>query len=304
MPATSVGVFLLGMALGAAVALLLGYLVLRVGALRKPFHALNRALLNSPRLRFLALPGEPEPEEFEQELLESVEEFGETIVREIMVPRVDAVTVHVDATLFKAMSVFLACGHSRLPVIEKSVDDIVGVLYLKDVARLQHENPKALTKLTAADLMRPARFVPDSKSVTQVMLEMQESATHIVVVVDEYGGVAGIASLEDVIEELIGEISDEYDRDLPDIESRPDGSLRVSARCSLFDLGEELDIELEDDEVDTVSGLVSKLLGRLPVRGDELVHEGIRITVDSVEPRRKRLVAVSVTRLAGSENEA
>lgn len=242
----------------------------------------------------ISLPKDEAPEEFEQELLDSVEEFGETIVREIMVPRVDMATIAADATLSDAMSVFLSRGFSRLPVVGDNVDDIRGVLYIKDVARAQHEDKTKSAKLTVADLARPSGFVPESKPVDDLLREMQQTSRHISIVVDEYGGVAGLVTLEDLIEEIVGEISDEYDRDAPDLVKITDGIYRMTARYSLFDLGELFELELEDEDVDTIGGLLTKELGHLPAKGDSVVVSGLRLTAEVVEARRKRLIAVKV----------
>jgi CBS domain containing-hemolysin-like protein len=242
----------------------------------------------------ISLPKDEAPEEFEQELLDSVEEFGETIVREVMVPRVDMATISADASLTQSMSVFLARGFSRLPVVGDNVDDIRGVLYIKDVARYQHENTNGSGRLSLLDLARPVTFVPESKPVDDLLREMQQTSRHISVVVDEYGGVAGLVTLEDLIEEIVGEISDEYDRDAPDLVKISDGLYRMTARYSLFDLGELFELELEDEDVDTVGGLLTKELGRLPVKGDSVIVSGLKLTAEVVEARRKRLITVKV----------
>ena len=254
--------------------------------------------VNSLHLLFtpLSLPRVDEPEEFEQELLDSVEEFGETIVREIMVPRIDMATVPSDANLTKAMSIFLARGYSRLPVIGSDIDDIRGVLYIKDVARLLHESPEAMATTTAEALARQAIFIPESKPVDDLLREMQTNSKHIAVIIDEYGGVAGLVTMEDVIEEIVGEISDEYDREIPDVEKLDDDSLRVNARFSLFELGELFELDLEDEDVDSVGGLLTKELGKLPKRGDEVSVSGLTLKADRIEGRRKRLITVLVSK--------
>ncbi len=247
----------------------------------------------------LALPKTEEPEEFEQELLDSVEEFGETIVREIMVPRIDMATISRDSTLEQAMKVFLERGYSRLPVTGKNVDDVVGVLYLKDVARLMYQGE--LTGKDVVSVARKAIFIPESKPVDDLLREMQISATHIAIIIDEYGGVAGVATMEDVIEEIVGDIADEYDKEVPDIEEIELGKFRVAARCPLFDLGEQFGIELEDEDVDTVGGLLTKELERLPNRGDSVTYNGLIFTADRIEGRRKRLITVLVQASASLE---
>jgi CBS domain containing-hemolysin-like protein len=241
----------------------------------------------------LSLPTE-ETEEFEAELIESVEELSETTAREIMVPRIDMATVTAEQTLDESMTVFFRHGFSRLPVIGKNLDDIRGVLYIKDVAKLIHENPSKAASVTAVDITRKAIFVPESKPVDDLLQEMQRSSTHIALIVDEYGGVAGLATMEDVIEEIVGNISDEYDNDLPEIETLEDNWVRVSARLSLFDLGEYFDIELEDEDVDSVGGLLAKELGRLPGLNDQIQFSGLMIKAERIEGRRKRVITALV----------
>ena len=241
----------------------------------------------------LSLPTET-TEEFEAELIESVEELSETLSREIMVPRIDMAVVSAEETLDSSMSVFFRHGFSRLPVIGKNLDDIKGVLYIKDVSRLIHENPERAASIRAIDIARKPIFIPESKPVDDLLQEMQKSSTHIALIVDEYGGIAGLATMEDVIEEIVGNISDEYDNDLPEIEELEDGWVRVSARLALFDLGEHFDLELEDEDVDSVGGLLAKQLGRLPGRADEIEFSGLIIRVERIEGRRKRVITAQV----------
>ncbi|MBJ7280662.1 MAG: HlyC/CorC family transporter [Rhodoluna sp.] len=241
----------------------------------------------------LSLPTEV-TEEFEQELIDSVEELSETIAREIMVPRIDMAVISVDASLQESMSAFFRYGFSRLPVIGKNLDDVRGVLYIKDVARLIHENPDKAASLSSIEVARKAIFIPESKPVDDLLQEMQKTSTHIALIVDEYGGVAGLVTMEDVIEEIVGNISDEYDNDLPDVEVLEDGWVRVSARLGLEELGEHFEIELEDEDVDSVGGLLAKVLGRLPGRSDQIEFSGLEIRVERIEGRRKRVMTALV----------
>ena len=252
-------------------------------------------LIRSINLFFtpLSLPTES-TEEYEQELIESVEELGETNAREIMVPRIDMVTIPAEETLASSMTVFFSYGYSRLPVIGKNLDDVKGVLYIKDVARLIHENPERAANVRAIDIAREAAFIPESLPVDDLLQKMQQSAIHIAMIVDEYGGVAGLVTMEDVIEEIVGNISDEYDRETAEITELEDGWVRVSTRLSLFDLGEHFELELEDEDVDSVGGLLAKELGRLPARNDQIEFSGLIIKVDRVEGRRKRVVTALV----------
>ncbi len=244
----------------------------------------------------LSLPKEDEPEEFEQELIDSVEEFGETIIREIMVPRVDMATIREDSTLEAAMQFFLKSGFSRLPVVGKTVDEVTGILYLKDLTRVLHEGDKKSSKRLVSEIVRKVVFMPESLPVDDLLQAMQSNSTHIAIVIDEYGGVAGLVTMEDVIEELVGEIADEYDEDENEVVQLEDGGYRVAARYSLEDLGELFELELDDEDVDSVGGLLAKQLGRLPLRGDEISFSGLNFKADRIEGRRKRLVSVLVHR--------
>jgi Mg2+/Co2+ transporter CorC len=244
----------------------------------------------------LSLPKEDEPEEFEQELIDSVEEFGETIIREIMVPRVDMATIRDDSTLAAAMQFFLKSGFSRLPVVGNTVDEVTGILYLKDLTRVMHEGDKKSSKRMVSEIVRKVVFMPESLPVDDLLQAMQSNSTHIAIVIDEYGGVAGLVTMEDVIEELVGEIADEYDDDENEVVQLDDGGYRVAARYSLEDLGELFELELDDEDVDSVGGLLAKQLGRLPLRGDEISFSGLIFKADRIEGRRKRLVSVLVHR--------
>ena len=255
-------------------------------------------LVNSLHMLFtpLSLPKEEAPEEFEQELIESVEDFGETIIREIMVPRVDMATIRDNSTLAEAMPFFLKSGFSRLPIVGNSVDEVTGILYLKDLTRVLHEGDKKAAKRLVSEICRKVVFMPESLPVDDLLQAMQSNATHIAIVIDEYGGVAGLVTMEDVIEELVGEIADEYDDDENSVVTLDDGSYRVAARYSLVELGELFELELDDEDVDSVGGLLAKQLGRLPLRGDEVSFSGLRFKADRIEGRRKRLVSVLVSR--------
>jgi Mg2+/Co2+ transporter CorC len=255
-------------------------------------------LVNSLHLLFtpLSLPKEEAPEEFEQDLIDSVEEFGETIIREIMVPRVDMATISEQTNLSVAMEFFLKSGFSRLPIVGKSVDEVTGIVYLKDLTKALHAGDKKSAKLPVSTVSRKAVFMPESLAVDDLLQAMQSNATHIAIVVDEYGGVAGLVTMEDVIEELVGEIADEYDDDENELVELEDGGYRVAARYSLVDLGELFEIELDDEDVDSVGGLLAKELGRLPMRDDEVTFSGLVFRADRIEGRRKRLVSVVVRR--------
>jgi CBS domain containing-hemolysin-like protein len=170
------------------------------------------------------------------------------------------------------------------------------VLYLRDVARLSYERPNEVDRMHVSELARPPLFIPESKKVDDTLRQMQLESNHLAMVVDEYGGIAGLVTLEDLIEELVGDISDEYDRDVVEVEPQGDGAYRVSARLPVDELGELFDLELDDDDVDSVGGLLSKSLGRLPVEGSVARVSGLELTADRVDGRRKRVVTVLVRR--------
>ncbi|MCU1409809.1 MAG: HlyC/CorC family transporter [Rhodoglobus sp.] len=235
-------------------------------------------------------------EEDDRELSHSIFEFNDTVVREVMIPRTDMVTIDAEATMGASMGLFLSKGISRMPVIGDNIDEVLGVLYLRDVARVVYEQTLDAGTLTAAQLARPALFAPESQKADSLLRQMQLESNHLAMVVDEYGGIAGLATLEDLIEELVGEISDEYDHEVPEVEQLGEGRYRVSARLAIDELGDLFGLELEDDEVDSVGGLITKVLGHLPTAGASAEFSGLILTADRTEGRRKRLSTVLVER--------
>jgi CBS domain containing-hemolysin-like protein len=235
-------------------------------------------------------------EEDDRELIHSIFEFNDTVVREVMIPRTDMITIDDDESVGTAMGLFLSKGVSRMPVIGSDVDEVVGIVYLRDVARLNYERPKDLDGVTLVSLVRPALYVPESKKADDTLRQMQLESNHLAMVVDEYGGIAGLVTLEDLIEELVGDISDEYDHEVVEVEDLGGGRYRVAARLPVDELGELFDIELEDDDVDSVGGLITKALGRLPLPGSVASYSGLILTAERTEGRRKRLSTVLVER--------
>jgi CBS domain containing-hemolysin-like protein len=231
----------------------------------------------------------------EQKMIHSVIDLGDTLTREVMVPRTDVVSVERGRNLHDAMSLFLRSGFSRVPVVGGGLDDPVGILYLKDVARRMHEHPDAGLGQRVEAIMRRPVFVPDSKPVDALLREMQH-AGHAAIVVDEYGGTAGLVTIEDILEEIVGEIADEYDQNEPEVENLQDGCKRVSSRLHLDELGELFGIEIEDEEVETVGGLLSKGLGRVPIAGSTTSVQGLILTADAFEGRRHSLAKILVQR--------
>ncbi|MDJ0335425.1 hemolysin family protein [Salinibacterium sp. G-O1] len=235
-------------------------------------------------------------EEDDRELIHSIFEFNDTVVREVMLPRTDMITIDDDATMGAAMGLFLSKGVSRMPVIGGDIDQVLGIIYLRDVSRVVYEQTLDAETLTAAELARPALFVPESQKADSLLRQMQLESNHLAMVVDEYGGIAGLVTLEDLIEELVGDISDEYDNDIAEVEDLGNGRYRVSARLAIDELGDLFGLELEDDEVDSVGGLITKVLGRLPTAGSSAEYSGLVLTADRTEGRRKRLSTVLVER--------
>lgn len=232
----------------------------------------------------------------EREMIHSVFELGDTVTREVMVPRTALVAVDSRESLHRAMSLFLRSGFSRVPVLGEGLDDVLGIAYVKDVARRIHEQPESAQLQVVDDVMRAAHFVPDSKPVDDLLREMQRTAAHVAVVVDEYGGTAGMVTLEDIVEEVVGEISDEFDSAQDEVEPLDDGGFRVSSRLHIEEVGDLFGLELEDEEVDTVGGLLAKTLGRVPIAGARATVDGVQLTADRFEGRRNQLATVIVRR--------
>ena len=233
-------------------------------------------------------------EDDDREYIHSLVEFGGTLVREVMVPRIDMVTLPADLPIRESLEQMLASRHSRIPVIADDVDDIVGIVYLRDVSGFVLRRPDEAEVKPVTRIAKPALFVPELQRADSLLRQMQREAKHLAIVVDEYGGVSGLVTLEDLIEELLGEINDEHDREQPEVQPQSDGAYLVTARLGVEELGELFDIELEDDEVDTVGGLLAKELGRLPDEGDTVAVSGIELEAVSVLRKLQRLTTVRV----------
>jgi len=227
----------------------------------------------------------------ERKMIQSVFELGDTPAREVMVPRTEMVWIEIDKSAAQATSLAIRSGHSRMPVVGEDVDDIVGVVYLKDLVRRTYYSDAAARDITVAEVMRPAVFVPDSKPLDDLLKEMQRDRVHIALLVDEYGATAGLVTIEDVLEEIVGEIADEYDTDeVAPVEELGGKVFRVSARLPIEDVGELYDIELDDDlDVDTVGGLLALELGRVPLPGAEVAWKGLRLRAEGGSDHRGRV---------------
>ena len=232
-------------------------------------------------------------EDEERNLIRRILEFGDTIVRTVMVPRTDMIGVPADFRAVDTMEVVLLNGYSRIPVYdaEKGVDEVVGVVFARDLMRVERDGKE---HAPVAEIMRPARFVPETKRVSELLKEMQAEQFHMAIAVDEYGGTAGLVTLEDLIEELVGEIVDEFDVEDTRVEPVADGTYRVNARLSIDDARELLGLRMPtDDDVDTIGGALFKALGHIPVEGDEATVDGVVLRAERVQGRR--ILRVRVT---------
>ncbi|MFD5764948.1 hemolysin family protein [Streptomyces sp. NPDC127049] len=251
-------------------------------------------------------------EDDERRMVHSVFELGDTLVREVMVPRTDLICIERYKTVRQALTLALRSGFSRIPVTGENEDDIVGIVYLKDLVRKTHINRDAEADLVST-AMRAAAFVPDTKNAGDLLREMQQERNHVAVVIDEYGGTAGIVTIEDILEEIVGEITDEYDRELPPVQDLGDDRNRVTARLDIGDLGELYGFgpdEFDDEDVETVGGLLAKALGRVPISGASAVvtlpdGRELRLTAEAPAGRRNKIVTVLVEPVApvGAEGE-
>ena len=237
----------------------------------------------------------------ERELIESIIEFGDTVAREVMVPRPDMVMVANTATITDALNLGIAHGFSRLPVSGSDEDDIVGLAFTKDLMRAEREGRGDLPVL---DLARDVTFIPENKPVARLMREMQDSKFHIAIVADEYGDIAGLVTLEDCLEELVGEIVDEYDAEEHDIERFDDGTLLVDGGLNIGDVADELGIDIPNEDFDSVGGFVFSALERVPQPGDAIDFEGFAFVVESVEGRRVRRVRITPAPQDGGDDSA
>ena len=229
-------------------------------------------------------------EEEERALIESIITFGDTIVREVMVPRPDMITVSAQFRVADVMEVFLLNGYSRMPVCSEGLDDVIGLAYAKDLMGAERDGKQGVPVL---ELVRPARFVPETKRVPDLLREMQRDKFHMAIVVDEYGGTAGLVTLEDLIEELVGEITDEFDIDDPIVEPLPGGGIRVHARTPLDEVNDLLGARLPEGDWDTVGGLVYDRIGHVPVEGESVDVPGWRLTAQRIQGRRIGRVSIA-----------
>jgi CBS domain containing-hemolysin-like protein len=232
----------------------------------------------------------------ERAMIHSVFELGDTIVREVMVPRTDMVFVERGKTLRQALLLALRSGFSRIPVVGENEDDVVGIAYLKDIVTRSYEHREGESVEKVDSIMRPATFVPESKPIDALLREMQARQIHLAIVIDEYGGTAGLVTIEDILEEIVGEIADEYDNEQPPVEWLGEGRARVTARLPVEELEELFGVRIEAEDVETVGGLLAQRLGRVPIAGSVATVAGLRLTAESLAGRRNRIGTVTVER--------
>ena len=238
-------------------------------------------------------------EEAERDMIEGVFELGDTLAREVMVPRTDMVFIEHDKTVRQALNLALRSGFSRVPVVGEGADDVVGVAYLKDLVR--KERAVGGDGARVEEVMRPPVFVPESKPVDDLLREMQSSLGHLAIVVDEYGGTAGLVTMEDVLEEIVGEIVDEYDNERPPVEQLDPDTVRVTARLPVEDLEELFEVEFPHEDVETVGGLLASALGRVPIPGATTTVNGVTLVAETAAGRRNQITTVLASRTGEQE---
>jgi CBS domain containing-hemolysin-like protein len=273
------------------------------GALPLGGHGTDPELAARPELRGLVdlIEGRTEIEPGEREMVRSVFELGDTIVREVMVPRTDMVFIERDKTLDQALSLALRSGFSRIPVVGDNTDDVVGIAYLKDIVAWEHEHPGSEEFERIDAVMRSATYVPESKPVDELLRQMQIQRIHVAIAIDEYGGTAGMVTIEDILEEIVGEIADEYDTERAPVEWLAPGMARVTARLPVTELEELFGVTVDAEDVETVGGLMAHELGRVPIAGAEATVAGLHLTAEHLAGRRNKLGSVLIERLDDEE---
>lgn len=279
-----------------------------VGWIMRPFiraiggrEAAQHPLVTEEELRLLVNVGEEEGliQPDEREMIEGIFSFGDTLVREIMIPRVDIIALEESSSIDEALDMVIANGHSRIPVYRETIDQIIGILYAKDLLPYLRANRRDIPLL---GLLRQPHFVPETMKVDVLLRDLQARRVHLAVVVDEYGGTAGLATIEDLLEQIVGDIQDEYDVEEPEVQRVDEGEILIDARMLLDDLNDLTGLELSSEESDRVGGLVFELLGRVPMVGDEVqVGQGASVTVLSVEGLRPRRLRVRYSPSADME---
>ena len=268
-----------------------------------PTDAETREAVNEDLREMIDEIGETDTiEDEDREMMRSVVELGQTLVREVMVPRTDMVTIDAHKPASAAMRLFIRSGYSRVPVIGEDADDVRGILYLKDVLRRLAAHPEH-ESLAVAGFARDAEYVPETKPADDLLREMQTGRFHMALAVDEYGGTAGLVTMEDLLEEVVGELTDEHDPELPEVVEVAPGTYRVPARLALDELGELFDLEIDDDDVDTVGGLLTKAIGRVPLPGAAGDTQGVHLQAEEATGRRRQVSTILASRTPAPEED-
>ena len=268
-----------------------------------PTDAETREAVNEDLREMIDEIGETDTiEDEDREMMRSVVELGQTLVREVMVPRTDMVTIDAHKPASAAMRLFIRSGYSRVPVIGEDADDVRGILYLKDVLRRLAAHPEH-EGLAVAGFVRDAEYVPEMKPADDLLREMQTGRFHMALAVDEYGGTAGLVTMEDLLEEVVGELTDEHDPELPAVVEVAPGTYRVPARLALDELGELFDLEIDDDDVDTVGGLLTKAIGRVPLPGAAGDTQGVHLQAEEATGRRRQVSTILASRTPAPEED-
>ena len=268
-----------------------------------PTDAETREAVNEDLREMIDEIGETDTiEDEDREMMRSVVELGQTLVREVMVPRTDMVTIDAHKPASAAMRLFIRSGYSRVPVIGEDADDVRGILYLKDVLRRLAAHPEH-EELAVVGFVREAEYVPEMKPADDLLREMQTGRFHMALAVDEYGGTAGLVTMEDLLEEVVGELTDEHDPELPEVVEVAPGTYRVPARLALDELGELFDLEIDDDDVDTVGGLLTKAIGRVPLPGAAGDTQGVHLQAEEATGRRRQVSTILASRTPAPEED-
>ena len=268
-----------------------------------PTDAETREAVNEDLREMIDEIGETDTiEDEDREMMRSVVELGQTLVREVMVPRTDMVTIDAHKPASAAMRLFIRSGYSRVPVIGEDADDVRGILYLKDVLRRLAAHPEH-EELAVAGFVRDAEYVPETKPADDLLREMQTGRFHMALAVDEYGGTAGLVTMEDLLEEVVGELTDEHDPELPEVVEVVPGTYRVPARLALDELGELFDLEIDDDDVDTAGGLLTKAIGRVPLPGAAGDIQGVHLLAEETAGRRRQVSTILASRTPTPEED-
>ena len=268
-----------------------------------PTDAETREAVNEDLREMIDEIGETDTiEDEDREMMRSVVELGQTLVREVMVPRTDMVTIDAHKPASAAMRLFIRSGYSRVPVIGEDADDVRGILYLKDVLRRLAAHPEH-EELAVAGFVREAEYVPEMKPADDLLREMQTGRFHMALAVDEYGGTAGLVTMEDLLEEVVGELTDEHDPELPEVVEVAPDTYRVPVRLALDELGELFDLEIDDDDVDTVGGLLTKAIGRVPLPGAAGDTQGVHLQAEEAAGRRRQVSTILASRTPAPEED-